>query len=378
MIDIGRYKGKLVSINTQELENQHIAVIGMSGSGKSVECQRIISSIVQQGGTVIAFDIHHTLSNDQIFWKYKPIFDEHIFEIEAHRKGIPCPLFTPVTYPDGTEEEAVDLIGSLTDVLAGALHIGSTQKTELRKALWYVYEAGEYETEGFAAVDKALKNVGNKAAAEVREKLYFLTMHNIFRPGGELFHPGKINIFRLSRFSLQMQVAVTELILAYLWRFANSEQLKGSELYLFIDEFQNLPSGKDSALAQMLSEGRKLGVNLILASQMILQGTTSAVQQRIAQCGLMLYFRPAANRVGLTAKMLDGASDSDWVRLLRTLQIGEFIASGSFMVDGVPKKGNLKVSAVEKRENSPEQEKYGASGSRGTVLNIIEEESECY
>ena len=369
-IELGKYKGRTVTTDSKALENRHIAVIGASGSGKSVECQRIISSIVQQGGTVLTFDIHGTLADDQIFWKFRPTFEEYEYEIDVRRNGIPCNLFTPVVYPDGTEEEEVDLIGSLTDVISDAIHLGSAHKVELRKALEYVYEAGDYEKAGIAAVDEALKSAGNKAAMELREKLYFLTAYNIFRPGGELFCPGKINIFRLSRFSLRTQCIISEIILTYLWRLANAEQFKTKGIFVFVDEFQNFPSGKDSALAQMLSEGRKLGVNLILSSQMILQGSTSAVQQRITQSAQMLYFKPAANRVNLTSKMIEGTSDSDWGRLLRTLGVGEFIAVGSFMIDGKCKKGALKISAVEEKIPSEQIKEKDNSGNRGCVLNI--------
>lgn len=128
----------------------------------------------------------------------------------------------------------------------------------------------------------------------------------------------------------------------------NSNKFKAVPIYIFIDEFQNLLSAKGNALAQMLSEGRKFGVNLILASQMVLQGTTSAVQQRITQCGLMLYFQPAANRISATARMIEESAESDWSRILRSLGIGEFIASGSFIVGGKERNGALKVTAYEK------------------------------
>lgn len=84
-------------------------------------------------------------------------------------------------------------------------------------------------------------------------------------------------------------------------------------------------------LPRMISEGRKFGVNLILATQMILQGTTNAVQQRISQCGLMMYFKPAANRINMTAKMINLNSEAAWVRKLRALKTGEFIACGEFI-----------------------------------------------
>lgn len=188
-----------------------------------------------------------------------------------------------------------------------------------------------------------------------------------------MFEEGKINIFRLSRFNLKAQETVAEMILSYLWRLANAEQFKDKQIYIFVDECQNLPSGKNNALAQILSEGRKMGVNLILATQMVLQGNASAVQQRIMQCGLMLYFKPAANRVATTAKMIDARAEAEWSRLLRTLSIGEFVADGSFIVDGKVKNEALKISAVETKgdvDEDREQISLYQSRMRGRSKNI--------
>lgn len=346
MIDLGNFRGKLVTTNDEALHNKHIAVIGSSGSGKTVQCQRMFCSAVEQGCTVLALDLHGALADDQIFWNYRPIFEQYGHEIDAHSDGIKCPLFSPVRYGDGSVEDSIDTVGSITDVLATSFRLGCAQAAELRSAVRFVYDSGGYETQGIRALDYALRDAGSVPAQRVREKLYFLTEHNIFRPGDKLFCEQKINIFRLSKFSRETQQTVAEMLLAYVWRLANAGEFKANPIYIFVDECQNLSPGKDSALAQMLSEGRKFGVNLILATQLIQQGAASAVQQRISQCGLMLYFKPAANLVGATARMIDSKSESDWSRLLRTLEVGEFIADGDFLIDGREHRGALKVSAI--------------------------------
>lgn len=349
MLDLGKYKDKTVTTNDENMNNLHVCVIGASGSGKSVECQRMIVSAVNQGATVIALDMHGTLADDQIFWKYRQAFEQYTHNIHAHTGGIGCNLLTPAIYPDGTAENSIDVVGSITEVLAEAIGAGSAQRTELRKAFQYVYDCGDYEKYGIRALDTALHNAGTKTAEILRDKLYFLTAHNVFVPGKKLFEENRINVFRFSRFDLKSQQLIAEIFLSYLWRLANAEQFKANPIWVFCDECQNLPSGKNHTLAQILSEGRKLGVNLILATQILDQGNVSAVQQRILQCGLKLYFKPAANKVSMTARLLDPARESDWSRLLRTLGIGEFIADGNFLVDGKERCEPLKIIAFEKR-----------------------------
>lgn len=374
-MELGKYNGRVVTTDNEGLTNRHISLIGASGSGKTVECQKLISSAVEQGATIIAFDMHGTLADDQIFWKYRDVFNSYSHEIDAQSNGIPCELFTPICYSDGIMEEPADTVGAVTDILSDVVQAGSIQRTELRHAVWHVYETDGYAENGLNSLDEAFRSAGNKTASVLREKLYPLISRKIFVAGQELLHQGKINIVRLSRFSLKTQEMIAELLLAYLWRLANAGQFKQHEIYVFIDECQNLPSGKESALAQILSEGRKFGINLILATQMILDGSASAVQQRITQCGLMLFFKPAANRISTTAKMIDSHLESEWGRCLRQLKVGEFIAVGSFMIEGKSKNGALKVSAVEEKStqfpSGSEKQEWNQRGMvrmPGTIL----------
>ena len=109
-----------------------------------------------------------------------------------------------------------------------------------------------------------------------------------------------------------------------------------------------MDSSSDGPLAVMISEGRRMGVNLILATQMILQGTTNSVQQRISQCGLILYFKPASNRVALTAKMINPINESKWLMALKDMKVGEFVASGAISIMGRSVSYPITVSAVDK------------------------------
>lgn len=106
-------------------------------------------------------------------------------------------------------------------------------------------------------------------------------------------------------------------------------------------------SGKDSALAQVLSEGRKFNVNLLLATQQIEQGSASIVQQRLAQCGLILYFQPNINQAAAVAKRISMNDGEGWRNVLKTLKRGEFVAVGDLIVDEKSINSPLKVSAYE-------------------------------
>lgn len=355
-ITLGTYKNSEVRTDPSELFNGHIGIVGGSGGGKTVKAQDIMIQIAQMGGTVIALDLHGALSDDQIFEPYKEAFNEVLNSVDAYKDGISFNLFTPIEYVDGTIEDELDTVGAIVDMIARSTDLGVRQKADLRRAVTDVMQTNAYETYGFKAIDDALAKIGTQHAAGVREKINALTIHNIFRPGSSFIQQGKINVLRFSRFDVDTQIILAEAVSALIWRMANVDSFKENNIYLFIDECQNMPSSKDSILAQMLSEGRRFGVNLIVATQLLLDSSFNAVQQRFTQCGLMLFFKPLSNRVNQTSKMIDPAAKSDWTIVLRSLKKGEFIATGSFLVNGHKSERPLKIDGRVKNNNKDIQE----------------------
>jgi len=346
--ELGKHGNRDVKFDMENAPNKNIAIFGLSGGGKSVEGQKLAIEIAVQGGTVVMFDHRQVLGVDEIFWKYREEFYAYLHEIDAYENGIPCRLFEPLTHPDGIREHPVDIICALIDALDRTLKFGCTQKTALRLAVTYMIEDGTYEKEGFKALDKALERVDIPVAETVRDKLYLLTVHNIFHSGESFIQKGKINVIRLSKFDLGTQETVVEMVLSYIWRLAATNYFKRNELFLFVDEFQNLPSGRRSSLAQMLSEGRKFGINLILATQRLPQSNATEVHRRLMQAGLILYFRPSADQIRTAAKLIDPENVKDWMKVLQDLGKGEFVASGALEISGHRIRCPLRISAFEK------------------------------
>lgn len=325
---IGYYNGEPVLTNRNAAMNQHIALIGASGSGKTVEAQRLVCEAAMSGETVLVISQHSTFSDDQLLPYYRSIIDAYRSDIYAAVDGITCPLFDSMEFLDGTIESPTDTASAISGILSTTFNFGVVQAQTLNCAVEKVFCEGTYQKEGIRALDTALKELGTKEAEKVRFYLKGFFSSNILREGIFL-EEGKINIVHLDHLAPDTQDMILEVLVAYIWRLANAESFKNDPVYVFLDEIQNMsPKG---VLPRMISEGRKFGVNLILATQMILQGTTNAVQQRISQCGLMMYFKPAANRINMTAKMINPNSEAAWVRKLRALKTGEFIACGEFI-----------------------------------------------
>ena len=89
-VSLGENSGKKVTFACDEAMNMHIALLGESGCGKSTKARGIMQDIVRQGGKVVALDLHHVLSDDQIFESSRDEFfscvrsEEHTSELQSH------------------------------------------------------------------------------------------------------------------------------------------------------------------------------------------------------------------------------------------------------------------------------------------------------
>lgn len=347
-INLGTYKNRGVAFDCENALNKHLLILGKSGGGKTVEAQKIMTEIVKEGGTVMALDLHQTLASSQIFWKYKPDFELYTQEVDVYQNGIQCNLLEQITFEDGVQEQLIDTVAAITNVFSRILNLKCNQQAVLREAINHVCDKNTFEQNGFQAVGEELCEMNTKMSQALYEKLYQLFAHNVFRPGNRFLENGKINIIRLGRFALGVQEMIADVLLSYIWRLAMTGKFSQSGLFIFVDECQNLASGKNSLLAQILSEGRKFNVNLILATQIIPQDSTSVIQHYLTQCGMILYFQPDARHLSVIARMIDPVSAGEWMPVLRTLKRGEFVASGALTVDGGVIDKPLKVTAFEK------------------------------
>ena len=339
-----------VILQPEDAINSHLLCLGTSGCGKTAEAQRIMSEIVKQGGTVLAISIHSSLTKDQIYHRHVEDFERYGRHVYAN-DGIPCEMFTKEFYQDGTEETESDLVCAVVDVICRTYKLKCDDQIMLTDAVENVVKNGLYQTNGFVAIGMQLQQCQERGARRLYERLKPMFVHNIFQSGA-MIEQGKINIIHLDRLDVKTQQTAAELILAYIWRRANADAFKKHELWLFLDECQDYASGKQDALALLISEGRKMGVNLILATQVMLGGRRNAVEERIMQCGTRLIFKPSEGCLPQTAKLIDYSEYKQWIPVLTKLQSGEFIACGVKKVGSRPVDYPIKVSA----RDEPEQQ----------------------
>lgn len=172
------------------------------------------------------------------------------------------------------------------------------------------------------------------AALGAYNHLYPILEGEIFRESEKAIQPGKLNIISLQSLNPKTQKQVAEIILAALWRDKRSSgAVTENKMTLVLDEFQNLDFQRGSVLFELLTEGRKYGLEIIMATQ------TLAIFSKkdlaiINQAAVKLFFQQSMTDLAGIASMIEPKHKEKWIEKLVDLQIGEAIAVGNLEVAG--------------------------------------------
>ena len=135
----------------------------------------------------------------------------------------------------------------------------------------------------------------------------------------------RVSVLQLTKLSRDLQRIATEFILWDLYDYATSGGSKNNPLPIVLDEIQNLDHRLDAPLGKYLTEGRKFGISLVLATQ-TLSNLKSDERDRLFQASHKLFFRPAETEVKEYARILEQSSAQKadtWIPRLNKLNKGE-------------------------------------------------------
>ena len=123
---------------------------------------------------------------------------------------------------------------------------------------------------------------------------------------------------------------LTEFMSELLWQSVKDGA--NSADYILYDEFQNVVLGKGSTLGAMLREGRKCGLGVWLATQ-ILSNYEPEQIDTLQQVDTMLLFRPSERSMKGIAQLVDCEAWKIWRRALWELPKGQAILKGKYSVN---------------------------------------------
>ena len=165
----------------------------------------------------------------------------------------------------------------------------------------------------------------------------------------------RCHVFQLAGLDMSSWKLVTEFLLWDLYAFVRAKGNKDMPKLVILDEVQNLDQREESPLAKYLTEGRKFGLALVLATQ-TLSNLSTDQQARLFQAGHKLFFKPAETEMKEYAKVLENATSEPakiWIERLSKLNKGECYSLGPSLGDDGTLKPKvavkIKITAMEER-----------------------------
>jgi len=251
-----RGRGKLnVSIELGR-ENNHMVIVGASGTGKSILCKKIISQLRHYSIPVLVIDVHG---------EYRSLEDARIITPLTDYVNI---LDTMGKSPEVRAREVADLISS-------AFRLGNVQRLALTQIILELYEKVMNPTlqdlreavEDYLSSSKELGTFNKEVLKSILPYIRSLVPSRPVR----WFQPEEVLSSNITVVDLSV-VNDMSLIRIYVETFLESlfytAQLVRSGLFIVMEEVHRFSSrGRKSIVPKLFMEGRKFGVAVIAVTQ---------------------------------------------------------------------------------------------------------------
>lgn len=252
--------------------------------------------------------------------------------INVRSEGIPLSLFTPVMRLDGKTEDADDICEAVADVFSNLRKLGSRQRHILLNACEHAVENCENFDDDMECLYTCLMENRENAGQIIIDTFRSLLKKVKFIKNGTLWEEGKVTVLYLSEFTAHTQLLIAELVMNILWRYNRiNGQMAAEPVWIVCDEFQSLNLKNDSILTQILREGRKFKLSLLLATQTLSTFDTES-RAILQQAGTKLYFRPSESDIQKISKDLPGIKQEIASHMFKGLAVGECLATGEFQI----------------------------------------------
>lgn len=141
-----------------------------------------------------------------------------------------------------------------------------------------------------------------------------------------------VTIIQISEFPELQKRFLTVLLAELIWKeMIRNKENKRFDVLVF-DEFQFMTVKPGSALSQLLREGRKYELSVILSSQFVSNYETEELNT-LFQVGNIIIFKLTENDMIFSARIIDPENVQEWRRILMGLHIGEAILKGNYTIN---------------------------------------------
>lgn len=327
-----------------ELSNRHLLVFGASGQGKTYAIQAILLELAKGGQNSLIIDYTDGFTDQQLDQstkeKLKP--KQHYVKKEP----LPINIFRSQNYfIDGQEftDQPNEIAYRVSGVFSSIYSLGDVQKGILYEAITEgVIEKGlDFTLEDLVKILERIREAGGPKSTSAAPVISKIKPFVDTKPFGKedpqswerLFTDpvNRCHIVQLAGYnSRETTRLITEFTLLDLYRYYRAYGSVKSPRVIVLDEAQNLDHSLESPIGQLLTEGRKFGLSLILATQ-TLSNLSKDEKDRLFQAKHKLYFRPADTELNSFAKIIADSLNQrteEWVQRLASLKRGECYSVG--------------------------------------------------
>lgn len=192
----------------------------------------------------------------------------------------------------------------------------------------YAYE-NKYPSELEGIREGLLVQTKNKHADSVLDCLWDILEGDYFRTDStSIIEEGKLNVLSLRGISSSMQKVLVDIILSVIWRERREAGVENAKpLTVTLDEFQTMNLFSGSVLGEILTESRKYGLTLILATQ-TLEIYSKKQLALLNQSAVKIFFHPVPSEIASIAKLIDMNRVRYWEDVLNKLKVGQAVVVG--------------------------------------------------
>ncbi|MEZ8394577.1 DNA phosphorothioation-dependent restriction protein DptH [Vibrio cyclitrophicus] len=348
----------------KDLANRHLIIFGSSGQGKTYCIQGLLMSLADAQTRSLVIDYTNGFLPNHL----EPEFIERI----NPKSNILCnEPFGMSPFRAQTQDFGGILIEEKPHTVAGrvASVFNKVYSTIGERQIAVLNEVIEFGVQRYGraySLQNMLDDLNEEETAgpALASKLAPLVKSNLFssesdKSWKEVFENEVHNstIMQLASLNHDISMLCTEFLLWDLYSYACSYGSKDKPIPIVLDEVQNLDHRLESPLGKMLTEGRKFGVSLILATQ-TLSMLRKDEQDRLFQASHKLFFAPAKTETKTYAKILElsmpGTKQAEWEKQLGELSKGQCLSVGYHLDKGQLKMGvkKVKVSSMSSRLNT--------------------------
>jgi DNA phosphorothioation-dependent restriction protein DptH len=326
-----------------DLPNRHILVFGASGTGKTYLIQALMCELAKLGRNTLVVDYTAGFTNKQledlVRTRLRPT--QHFVKVKPLELN---PFRRQVNYIDDMpiEEDPATIAGRVSGVFDEVYQLGDQQRSALYNAIktGVAVQGNRFTLREMIQELERIRDEGGPSAAAAAGVISKVQPFVDTNPFGEerpeswehLFadKDSRVHIIQLVGFMKNAARLITEFSLIDLYWYYRSHGDQTNPKVIVLDEIQNLSHKLESPLGQFLTEGRKFGISLILATQ-TLSNLDKDERDRLFQASHKVFFRPADTEIKAFAQILATSTDrkaEEWVEKLSTLKRGECYSLG--------------------------------------------------